>query len=62
MSDIDRAIMLNRSMPLSREELAGFGPEREKKGCTIRPYAEFREIKVKGKRKIVPFVGIQGTF
>lgn len=54
--------MMNRSMPLSRDELAAFGPAREKRGCTIMPYVSFEQIKVKGKRRIVPFIGVRGTF
>ena len=34
----------------------------EKKGLTVAPWASVQEVKVDGKKKIIPMVGVQGTF
>ena len=62
MEALDRAIMMNRETPLSKAELAAFVRAEERPRFTVLPYLSVKEIKVGGKKKIVPFVGIQGTF
>lgn len=51
--------------PLTEEELAAFGKQKkkEKPGLKIRPTFSIKEVIDKdGKRRHVPFIGIQGTF
>ena len=56
--------------PLTMEELeAVFGPQpllkfgkRTKDGFTIEPYFKLQDMKVGGKVRKVPFIGVKGTF
>lgn len=59
----ERLFSLDR--PLSKEELdaiAGRGGGKAVKGLTVRPWFSVKVIEANGKRNIVPFVGICGTF
>lgn len=43
------------------QEILNAKPQ-EKKGLTVAPWVSVQEVKVDGKRKIIPMVGVQGTF
>jgi len=59
---IDVSIAKMRSKPLSQEELdAIFSPKRRQMP-RIMPWATIKAIKIGGKDKLIPFIGIQGTF
>ena len=65
LSVLDEMILWSRNKPLTREELAAFGPAEKKadNGLTLRPYFTVKCIEgAGGKLKFVPFVGIKGTF
>lgn len=65
LSVLDKMIIWSRNKPLSKEELAAFGPQRKSAdvGLTVRPWATVKMIDTGGKRqRPVVFVGVQGTF
>lgn len=65
LSVLDKMIVWSRNKPLSKEELAAFGPPQKSAdvGLTVRPWATVKMIDTGGKRqRPVVFVGIKGTF
>ena len=61
VTDIDRSIMKLRMKPLSESELASLR-RKSIKMPSVYPYFSIEEIRVNGKLKHIPFVGIKGTF
>lgn len=61
VSALDRSLALMRMKPLSREELDALGKIRMKQPKMM-PHMEFKEIKVDGKMRMVPIVGIRLSF
>lgn len=61
VTDIDRSIMKLRMKPLSESELSSLR-SKSIKMPSVYPYFSIEEIRVKGKLKHIPFVGIKGTF
>lgn len=61
---LEEAMAWSRGHPLSREELGGFGREKRgaDRGLTVRPWVSAKEMKVNGKKRIVPVFGVRGTF
>lgn len=61
---LEEAMAWSRGRPLSRDELGGFGkaPRQPDRGLKVRPWATIKEAKVDGKRRIVPFFGLKGSF
>lgn len=43
------------------QEILNAKPQ-EKKVLTVAPWASVQEVRVDGKKKIIPMVGVQGTF
>ena len=61
-SIIDISIAKMRSKPLSQDELDAMFSPKKKQGPRILPWATVKAIKIGGKDKLIPFIGIQGTF
>ncbi len=63
LSLIDKSIIEMRKRPLSEETIGAikFGGSDFKKPCVM-PWFGLREMRVDGKKRIVPFVGIKGDF
>lgn len=64
MSVLDKMILWSRNKPLTKEELAEFGPAEKKadQGFTVRPFVTIKGFGEGRNRRIVPFIGIKGTF
>lgn len=43
------------------QEILNAKPQ-EKKGLTVAPWVSAQEVKVHGKKKVIPMVGVQGSF
>ena len=59
---IDRSIAELRRRPLSEEEMDAISSRPGMKMPSIYPAFFVKEIKVDGKIRAVPFIGIKGTF
>ena len=64
LSVLDKMIMWSRNKPLSKEELAAFGPAEKKcdQGLVVRPWVTIKRIGEGKRRESVLIVGVQGTF
>lgn len=65
LSVLDKMILWSRNKPLSKDELAAFGPPQKSAdvGLTVSPWATVKMIDTGGNRQSpVVFVGIKGTF
>lgn len=64
LSVLDEMILWSRNKPLMKEELAAFGPAEKKadQGLTVRPFVTIKGFGEGCNRRIVPFIGIKGTF
>ena len=61
-SKLDKAIMDSREKPLSQAELDSFVAMRKKLDAKILPYISIKEMRIDGKMKHVPIIGIKGSF
>ena len=64
LSVLDKMIMWSRNKPLSKEELAAFGPADKKcdQGLVVRPWVTIKSIGEGKRRESSLVVGVQGTF
>lgn len=64
LSVLDEMILWSRNKPLTKEEIAAFGPAEKKadQGPTVRPFVTVKCFGGDRNRRIVPFIGIKGTF
>ena len=64
LSVLDKMILWSRNKPLTKEELAAFGPAEKKadQGLTVRPFVTIKSFGEGRNRRIVPFIGIKGAF
>lgn len=64
LSVFDKMIMWSMNKPLSKEEIAAFGPAESKcdQGLVVRPWVTIKRIGGGKRRESVLIVGVQGTF
>lgn len=61
---VDLSLRMSREMKLSKEASEAIGPSafRLPELPKVYPYFSIQTIKVKGKEKLVPTIGVKGTF